>query len=126
MKLNPECVRDLLIDVEENTDIHHSIIYDLKSPTDGRLSRYSVCELEYHLEQCYLSGYFVGWIVYSGREVEVSYLSPTGHAFLDSIRSDNVWNRTKAVAAQLGTWSLDALGKIAVNVVSEIIKSHFK
>ena len=126
MKLNPDCVRDLLIDVEENTDIHNSVIYALDSPMDGRLARYSVDELEYHLEQCNLKGYFVGYRAYAGNEVEVDYLSPEGHAFLANIRSDNVWNRTKAVAGQLGTWSLDAISKIAVNVVSEIIKSRFK
>lgn len=126
MKLNPDCVRDLLIDVEENTDIHNSVVYDLDSPMDGRLAQYSVDELEYHLEQCNLNGYFVGYKAYTGNEVEVGYLSPAGHAFLANIRSDNVWNRTKAVAGQIGAWSLDAMGKIAVNVVSEIIKNHFK
>lgn len=126
MKLNPDCVRDLLLDVEENTDIHSSVVYAFDTPMEGRLARYSAEELQYHLEQCNLNGYFVGYKAYVGDEVEVNYLSPEGHAFLANIRSDNVWNRTKAVASQIGTWSLDAISKIAVNVVSEIIKNSLK
>lgn len=122
MKLNPDCIRDLLLDVEENTSIHKSIMYVFNSPQEGRLAKYTNEEVEYHLEQCDLNGYFVGYKNYVGNSAKVDYLSPSGHAFLSDVRSDSVWQHTKAVAGKIGAWSLDTLNKIAVNVVSEIIK----
>lgn len=122
MKLNPDCIRDLLLDIEENTSIHKSVIYKFDLPQEDRLAKYTNEEVEYHLAQCELNDYLVGYRNYAGNSVEVNYLSPAGHAFLADVRSDSVWQHTKAVAGKIGAWSLDTLSKIAVNVVSEIIK----
>ncbi len=122
MKLNPDCVRDLLLDIEDRTDIQQPATYAFDSPMEGRLARYTNDEIEYHLEQCELNGYLFGYKSYTGESAEVKYLSPAGHTFLADIRSDTVWNHTKTVAGKIGAWSLDTLSKIAVNVVGEMIK----
>ena len=124
MRLNPDCIRDILLEVEENTDLTHSISF---KPWSGalpaRLSRYSPDELAYHIMQCDLHGYFEEMHNFVD-EYDVSFLSPAGHAFLSDIRSDTVWNHTKTVAGKIGAWSLDALTKIATGVVTELIKTQ--
>jgi hypothetical protein len=41
-------------------------------------------------------------------------LTSKGHDFLDAIRSDTVWNRTKGVAAEIGGSTLGILQDIAL------------
>ena len=126
MKLNPECIRDLLLDIEKETDIRHEIVYDLSSEPSDSLAKYSNDEIEYHLMQCHLNGFLVNARFFDCcSKVAIDYLSPAGHRFLADIRSDTVWSRTTKVAEKIGTWSLDTLSKIAANVIAEIIKQQF-
>lgn len=124
MKLNPDCIRDILIEVEEKTDLAHHISFKTTSGLlPARLSCYSPEEVAYHIKQCDLHGYFEGMHEFV-EEYEISFLSPSGHAFLSDVRSDTVWNHTKTVAGKIGAWSLDALTKIATGVVTELIKKQ--
>lgn len=122
MKLNPECIRDLLLDIEKETDIRNEILYDLSSDLSDSLAKYSNAEIEYHLMQCHLNGFLINARFFGNSRIAVDYLSPVGHRFLADIRSDTVWSRTTKVAGKIGTWSLDTLSKIAANVIAEIIK----
>ena len=122
MKLNPDCVRDLLIEIEENTNAETSISFDCESVSGGPLARYSAEELKYHILQCDLCGYLVNFRDYCSGKYEVDFLSPIGHAFLADVRSDTVWKHTKGIAGKIGVWSLDALKSIATGVVSEMIR----
>ena len=124
MKLNPDCIRDLLIVIEENTDLQTSIDFDFRSPCEGRLSHYSPNQLAYHLKQCDLHGYLNECRDYGGDEFTVSYLSPAGHKFLADVRSDSVWSHTKSIAGKVGAWSLDTISSIASSVISELIKTQ--
>ena len=125
MKLNPDCIRDILIEIEERIpDIHSEIIFYTDGIEAGRLAKYSFPEIEYHLNQCNLSGYIASYKTDIVNNIHVGYLSPAGHQFLADIRSDNVWNHTKAIAGKIGSFSLDVLSKIAVGVVTELIKKQ--
>ena len=60
MRLNPDCVRDILIVVEELSDGQHGIDFDFHQPMPyERLSKYSNDELLYHVRQCDMSGYLL-------------------------------------------------------------------
>lgn len=76
MKLNPDCIRNLLLEIEEETDLQTSICFDFRTATDGRLASYGLAELAYHLKQCELNGYLVGFRNFGGDEFEVGFLSP--------------------------------------------------
>lgn len=126
MKLNPDCVRDILLSIEESvendgltflTNAHFRDAYP-------RLEKYTVTELEYHLRQCNLSGFFVGF-EYFQIDWRLDDLSPKAHNFLANIRKDSTWNGVKSIAGKIGSKSLDALVEIASNVITELIKAQF-
>ncbi len=123
MKLNPDCIRDILIAVESLPNVNYCYTFDEKTIKQD-FPDYSFDELFYHVRQCDLSGFFHNAhgdpFMY-----RVGDLSPLGHQFLADIRSDTVWNKTKNVAAQIGVYSLDALTKIATGVITELIKRQF-
>lgn len=124
MKLNPDCIRDLLIEIEEVTDMETGILFDFNHENSERLSAYEPNTLAYHLNQCNLSGYLVGFRCFGNDTFDLQFLSPEGHAFLANVRSENVWKHTKSIAGKIGVWSLDALKNIACGVVSELIRSQ--
>lgn len=126
MKLNPDCTRDILMYFEENTVTHRLLEYSPKDLLEQskKLSQYSAEEIMYHVSQCALSGFFVGYQEDCSGNFLLLDISPKAHEFLANIRSDSVWNKTKSVAGKIGTTSLNALCQIASSVVTEIIKSQ--
>lgn len=47
-----------------------------------------------------------------------------GHEYLDTIRDDEVWRRTKEGARAVSSFSRDALGALAKGLVREKIRKH--
>ena len=125
MKLNPDCIRDILMDIEEAIPgTGYVLEYDQKT-TKERLPNYSHEEIMYHVRQCDLSGFLYKARFNISGSYDIQDLTPAGHQFLADIRSDTVWNKTKNVAAQIGVYSLDTLTKIATGVITELIKRQF-
>ena len=126
MKLNPDCVRDVLLTVEESCDFKKILCYAKDSPMADRLEKYTHDEIIYHMMQCNLSGLITDFHSSdNGGLITIGDLSPNGHKFLANIRKDTIWNNTKSIASQIGSKSLDALVQIASNVITELIKAQF-
>lgn len=123
MKLNPDCVRDILLYVEECTDYHVACCISpksLKPPLDS----YPSNVVMYHVEQCIMSNYFSKSSVDISNNVTIKGLSPVGHQFIDNVRSDTIWNDVKVVSSKVGTKSLDALMQIATGVITALIQNQ--
>jgi len=130
MKINIECIRDILFTVEEETAYNKNFWYqdanqDSKKWDDfSRLKAYSYDEVCYHLNQCNENGYFVShrqrtkpltfWL--KGGFM-VQDLSPKGHEFISNIREDTNWKKTKEKAKTMGSFALSSLEKIASNII---------
>lgn len=123
MQLNPDCVRDILFVVEEETTLSKQWNYPVSSAIPSRLSAYTKDEVLYHVKQCELSGFFykVQWLSVD-QGCRVHHLTPDGHAFLSNIQRDDNWAKTKDLARKVGSFSLDVLKEIAVSVISSAIK----
>lgn len=103
MRLNPNCIRDILITVEENSDFYHMTEYKIEEPFKT-LSDYSHEEIIYHIMQCQKSGLIDDVHYYDGgNHTDIRDLSPRGHEFLANIRNDSVWKKviSKGAGASL-------------------------
>lgn len=126
MKLNPDCIRDVLLAVEEHADHRTFMDFPSESPDKYKiLSNYQENVVLYHIKQCELSGLVaqVKWFL-SGNCL-VGHLSPKGHEFLENIRSDTNWEKTKTIAREAGSLSLQALAQIATSVISDMLSKRF-
>ena len=123
MKLNPDCIRDILLYVEEHTDLHKHVTFT-ETISDKKLERYTFDEISYHVKQCELSGYFERTSHSITGDCSVSYLSPAGHQFLSNIRADNIWSDVKEVSKKVGSNSLQAISQIASAVITAIIQNQ--
>lgn len=125
MRLNPDCVRDILLLVEKNTNFKAKFRYD-NSRHYEEMEPYTLNEFFYHVKQCELAGLIYGVKCFTMNGLEIKDLTPDGHQFLANIRSDNNWNKTKEIAKNVGSSSLDAIKQISIGVVSELIKSQLQ
>lgn len=123
MRLNPDCIRDILLVCEDGCSPGEMYMFRYEPfEWDGR--SYSADETLYHLRQCDMNGYFSKASEDMVGNFRVFDLSPRGHEFLADIRSDNVWNKTKAASKEIGVSSLRGLASIAAQIVTAIINKY--
>lgn len=123
MKLNPDCLRDLLMYLESETRPNYIVSFTASGLREKseKLSRYSADELLYHIEQCSASGLLIQYTKDLSGNLLIADISPKAHEFLANIRDDTLWGKTKGIAREVGSASMSALGEIAAGVVSAII-----
>ena len=124
MKLNPDCIRDILLECEECCDGRAITIFRGGEPLIHNGNTYSFEELYYHLRQCDMNGYFSKTGEDMSRNFRVYDLTPKAHEFLADIRSENIWNKTKSAAKEIGVSSLHGLSSIAAQIITAIISKH--
>lgn len=141
MRLNIDCLRDILLCIEEVADCRRPAVFvdtdsvarigdhlgDHPKPPSYQekfLHAYNSNEIMYHLKYCFHAGLIETDRPPSGMQFIVRDLTPTGHDFLSDIRSKTVFEKTKEIAAELQAQSIPSIQKIASSVISAIIKSH--
>ena len=126
LKLNADCVRDILLAVEDATDASMAFRYGKAGPCPRHLVGYSHNEIVYHFRQCRAAQLFEHYTGDDmGRLIVITDLSPDGHKFLENIRQDGAWNKVKAAAASAGSLSISAFMQIALDVAGNILKGRF-
>lgn len=126
MKMNLDCVRDVLLALE-NQEFNEVLSFEsLKS----NLRKYTESDLQYACIKLHEAGYIkASYIEIDNAPMpyvpEIYDITFQGHEFLNNVREKSVWDKTKSIAKSIGTFSVQAIGQIAFNVVEEIIKSHF-
>lgn len=143
MKLNIDCVRDVMLWVEAittptqlasyvNTDAVDSDDGFLYINADDRpmpnaaqkklLEKYSNETLVYHLHYCIEAKLLTEFDSPDGNIIVIKDLTPLGHDFIGNIRYDPVFQKVKTVLNLLGVKSLEAATQASSLVVTEIIK----
>lgn len=143
MKLNIDCVRDVMLWAEAittptqlasyvNTDAVDSDDGFLYINADDRpmpnaaqkklLEKYSNETLVYHLHYCIEAKLLTEFDSPDGNIIVIKDLTPLGHDFIGNIRHDPVFQKVKTVLNLLGVKSLEAATQASSLVVTEIIK----
>ena len=121
MKLNPDCMRDVMLAVEAAPFGAHITERELSA----WLPQWSAEDIMYSCIQLgkvqYLEVEEKRYI--SSRGVVVHDLTPQGHLALNNIRKDTIWNKAKAIALKAGKAGIVALVDIAKDVVASGIIS---
>ncbi len=123
MKLSPDCIRDILIIMEEQP-FKKQMDFDDLVPL---LSSYSSDDIEYTCLKLKEAGFIHAITAsdFTGETVvtllDITY---TGHQFLNDIRSDTVWSNVKEVSKKVGSQSVSAISQIASGIITAIIKAQ--
>lgn len=123
MKLNPDCMRDVLIVMESAgylEELSPSAVYE-------SLPDYSEDEINYSIIKLKEAGFIDAIIKEYNSGIAILRLDDItyiGHQFLSNVRSDNIWNDVKQVSKKVGSNSISAISQIATGVISAIIKAQ--
>lgn len=71
MRLNNDCVRDILLSVEEVCDFNESFRYSKFSNDFERLQPYPHDEIIYHIKQCKLAGLITSMFATDGGDYRI-------------------------------------------------------
>ena len=142
MKLNLDCVRQILLCVEENTGLRKSCFFidsgleeselmignSAISPPDYQLKllkEFDNDSLIYHINYCVESGLLSANEPLGLYQIFIADLSPKGHDFIENIRDNKVWSGVKNIATKIGSKSLNSVIQIATNVITQLIRAQF-
>lgn len=128
MKLNQDCIRQVLLDIEQNVELE-TVGYEqaISQKTFETFSReeiiYSIMKLK---EANYINA-SIRNISGSGFPLILfGSITWEGHKFLDNVRDSQVWSKTKAVAKHLESVSITLISNIASQVITNLIEKEFK
>lgn len=120
IKLNNDCIRDILLYIEELTTGSNTTV--AFNPLCTSLNAYTRDVLTYHVNQL-SQAELIGNCILAGNDILfVGDLTWNGHQFLNNIRSDSVWTKTKSVATKIGAHSITSITQIATAILTQIIK----
>lgn len=133
MKLNYECMRDVLIFLEENLTLNcadDGMEYEEMSGEDvcNGLPAYSKEDVYYSLEMLSQGGYINADDLYGDDQLlvcSVLSLNLDGHEFLAQIRDSENWSNVKKVTSAIRNFSLSAISSAAEGVASALISKYF-
>lgn len=118
MKLSHDCIRDLMLYLEQNLDYNDELEIN-----NLQLKDYSTVELMYTTKKLFEADFL---ICDNSIEIDDEYpimlvnsITYKGHQFLDSIRDDKIWQNTKKTISKLTSASLPIIQEVA----SSLIKS---
>lgn len=128
MKLNHDLVRLSLLYIEEYAFYRKSVSSDDMIKTKD-FANYTKDEIVYTLDKLIEAGYIKGVIKKSDMDFNpkliaiISSITWQGHEYLDNIRDDIVWNKTKKAFSKFTSVSLSVANKIATQVITSMIMS---
>ena len=99
LKLNQDCLRDLMLELEDKLFINTHIYTD-EFRTLEIFNKYSDEDVYYSLKQLIKMGLIDGATKNQAATVQPYYIDvydiePKGHEFLNNVRDENVWKETK-------------------------------
>lgn len=118
MKLNIECVRDMLLTSEEETDLSNEVLNLDVLTTMPRLKNYKEDDIVYTIKKLKEANYIEADVkIYpEGYFAMIKHLTYEGHLFLDNIRDDGIWKKSKEKASKMSnSVSINILSNIAMN-----------
>lgn len=123
MKLNQDCVRDLLLYLEDNLSYENDVTVN-----NITLKQYSSIDLVYTADKlkeagiinCTISNY----IYENSPIIHVSSITYKGHQFLDNIRDDKVYTKTKSILSTFKSVSIEIISETAAKVIVNMINQQ--
>lgn len=121
MKLNLDCMRSILLFVEE-CPCNSSVSF--KQITFALSSEYAPEDIYYSIMKLCEASFIKATIVESDDFTiirTIDDITYEGHQFLADIRTDKVWRKTKSILENVGSTSVSAIVQVASGVVQSIV-----
>ncbi|AUS03597.1 DUF2513 domain-containing protein [Paenibacillus larvae] len=123
MKLKHDCVRELLLTIEEEIPLNGALDEEDLLRFD-RMKEYSLDDVIYTTKMLQEAGY-IDAKVETAKDgicfIMVKSLTYSGHFFLDNIRDDGIWKEAKTRVSTMKSVSVDILSEVASSCVKSML-----
>lgn len=122
MRLNYDCVRDVLLYISEHQTYKTNhlgkkeltpVMAQAIESNENLQNKYIVDDISYSIVQLFSCRYISGnRIPSSGAVIEygkIEDITPQGHEFLDNVKSESVWEHVKSISTKAGIGTLKTL-----------------
>lgn len=129
MKLNYDCLRKILLIIEKELNWDDDLKYkytNLSSLCDN-LKDFSRAEIAYASSMAIEADLINAKIIdCDACIIDIRYFGLTyeGHQFLDTIRENKVWKKTKDIVSSAGGASLAVIKEIGTSFLTDLLKSQ--
>lgn len=123
MKLNVDCIRAILLEVEK-------VPYGESLPFQtlvSALSDYSTDDISYSVLKLKEADYIEAIILHADDTAiiyEITDITYNGHQFLETIRDAKVWKETKKICNKVGSFALNVISSVAGQMLSALVKQN--
>lgn len=140
MRLDIDCLRDVLLCIEEHTGLRNYCYFidkELESIANNMgsvspiqayqeklLEKYDNDTLLYHVHFCVEAEFAKTSLEQSRYKMWIADLTPKGHEFLANIRDTKQWTTVKKGLAAVRNYSLSAISSVAQGVTSAAINAY--
>lgn len=113
MKLNPDCVKDIMVFLEENLSRDK---YFVPNQISESLKRYPYDEIEHCVKTLFEEKWVNGIVQKQGDFYLVKEITPLGYEFLKIAHDDNLWNKTTSVLKSFAILALSTILDVAKGI----------
>lgn len=133
MRLNHDCIRDVMLAVENDLQFTRVSILRLADETDNflrenDLPKYKSEDLLYTTSKLIEAGYLNGVLSETDQlgieNVYIDSITWEGHNFLDTVRDPKIWKATKKIVSHLESVSITILSKVGTGVLNHVIDKY--
>lgn len=128
MKLNPDCVRDIMMFLEDSLTMERNTFgyVDFSSVWKKFSDQYGRDDLLYSLFQLNKGGYiatdFSEDLIKNAYYLDtVFYITPKGHDFIAVVSTNDVWAKSKVILKSLESASLSVIESICSGIAHSLI-----
>ena len=113
MRLNPDCVRDVMLYVEENLEYNGSM--PMNDIVNSLYSKYPGVDIIYSVEQLILKEWLIKRSIDS---IIIKDIHPNGHDFLANTRTLSIWEEAKSKLQEKGIEAtIEIMGILSKQIV---------
>lgn len=122
MKIDNECVRDILFTIEEYAAFEKPFYINGYKGKNLKISDYNPDKIAYHLRYLKMKGLI--YMPNPSPSPDNYDLTPEGHEFLANVREDTNWKKIKSISSNIGFGSLKIISAIAEGVATAAINQQ--
>lgn len=129
MKLNYDCIRQILLFCEDNITLDDNNVLSTLGFKELKHLSFPPQDIFYSVKYMKEAELLDAHISIADGQIFSDFvifdITVNGYQFLENIKNDTTWNKTKEISKKVGASSIEILSQIATGVLTNVISNQF-